>query len=153
MKKSLIAFLAIVAIPLSLSAGSYCSSCQKGSRSQGSSGKHHNYSKNYEYDIKYHQNSVDHFVTEEDQRIAGEVRDNIKNGNFANTNDIQVFVEYGKVILEGKVLNSRNKQAAEEAALQVIGVRNVVNGLYVDNRPSRQENNQNGNHQGNNHRG
>jgi hypothetical protein len=134
MKRLLSALLVIVALPVGLSAA--CATC-KGPRTQSTYGRPQQYSTLYEYDAKQHSNSTDHYVTEDDRRIATEVRDRIQNENFDNPNDVQIFVEYGKVILEGKTTSNDNKQAAEEAASEVHGVRNVVNGLYVDNRQPR----------------
>ena len=139
MKKTLIALLAVVAIPLSLSAGSYCSKCHKGSRGYHSRGKHQQYSQTYESRVKHHQDLSDYSVSDDDKRIALDIRERLQRSGLENPNEIQIFVEYGKVILEGKVTNGRQKQRAEQAALQVAGVRTVVNGIYVDNRESQQQ--------------
>jgi BON domain len=137
MKKMVIGLLVIVAMPLSLSA--YCAKCQQGPRTYNSYGRQQQYSKNVGYDATRHQNSNDYFTTKDDQRIAEEIRNRLADGDLENPNDIQVFVEYGKVILEGKVNDPDSRQSAEDTASEVPGVRTVVNGIYVDNRQSIQK--------------
>lgn len=134
MKNYVYALMMLSVMPTGLFAAGGCSSCNA-PQNYGSYNKQRSYSTMKEYDSGRDQNIVDHFVTQDDRRIASEVRQQIESTQFENPDDIQIFVEFGKVILEGKTTSNDNKQAAEDAATNVRGVRIVVNGLYVDNRP------------------
>ncbi len=134
MKTLIPALLIVAAIPSGVFADS-----SKHARTHNSYGRHQQYSAIYDYDAARDENSIDHFVTQDDKRIAQEVRKLIDSANFQDPNDVQIFVEYGKVILEGKADSQANRQAAEDAVSRVHGVRNVVNGLYVDNRSAQKQ--------------
>lgn len=129
MKKLIPTLLIIGAIPAGLVAysGTY-------GNTHKSFGRQQQFSAIYDYDPSTDENTVDHYVTQDDKRIAKEIRSLFARSNMGSPDDVQIFVEYGKVILEGKADSNDHRQAAEDNASQVHGVRNVVNGLYVDNR-------------------
>ena len=67
----------------------------------------------------------------EDSHLTSQVRSAFKNDPVFKYRDIQVAASYGKVQLSGFTSDAKEKQAAEQLARKVEGVKEVMNGITV----------------------
>jgi osmotically-inducible protein OsmY len=70
-------------------------------------------------------------VTDEDERIQGDVSDRLATGLPADAAQIQVEVTHGEVTLAGTVDTSEARRRAEDIAGGIAGVVSVINNLRV----------------------
>lgn len=67
----------------------------------------------------------------DDARLTAEVLAALERDTFLDPLTMQVFVDNGIVTLTGSIDSEINRQAAEDAARRVVGVRDVVNELTL----------------------
>jgi len=67
----------------------------------------------------------------EDRRIASEVKDKLKRDAVFKFRNVQVASAYGKVQLSGFTTDAKEKQAAEQIARKIDGVKDVENDIMV----------------------
>ena len=67
----------------------------------------------------------------EDNRITAQVRGKLKSNPIYKFRNVQVAASYGKVQLSGFTTDPKEKQAAEDLARKVDGVKDVMNEIMV----------------------
>jgi len=67
----------------------------------------------------------------EDSRLTSQIRSALKSDPVFKYRNIQVAASYGKVQLSGFTSDPKEKQAAEQLARKVDGVKDVMNGITV----------------------
>lgn len=67
-----------------------------------------------------------------DQRLQEEVSDRLMADDWVDASDIEIEVKNGEVLLTGSVADRQAKRRAEDIAEQVMGVRDVMNQIRVE---------------------
>lgn len=67
----------------------------------------------------------------DDERLAAEVLAELRRNTFLEPLSMQVIVDNGVVTLTGSVDTELNRQAAEDTARRIVGVRDVINQLTL----------------------
>ena len=134
-------FLAVSAMTLAtFSLSAYCKSCgtrsDRGPRYYKNSGhnRHMGMKTYYTENSNYRDRKDDQYITNEDKKTLQEIHKTLNAQGFDwDNNNVQVLVEYGKVLFRGRVDSEGEKESLKKAAAQAPFVKNVVLDIYVDN--------------------